>query len=157
LAHADLRGAHLGAADLEDADLDYADLRGASFESAEVPAYLAGASFAHARLSGHTAPGGPNEARTRQQEQPPRSPKPPGDARPSRIVKVFNGDTIELAHLGWSRLIGVHVPDTSYDAHAPARDRIGVRARTLVTRMTRADDKVLVAPANPIREDKPGN
>jgi len=135
LEDADLRGACLAGANLHDAsfegtdlrnaDLDYTNLTGARFLVDGLGPAVQGATFYGARLDSnarslladdHVSLSGPRK--------PPPQPPVPVGAISSRVDGHSDGDTFELARLGWVRLIGMNAPDDLLPATAAATHRI---------------------------------
>jgi uncharacterized protein YjbI with pentapeptide repeats len=157
LAGADLQGAQLGGAKLQNADLDDANLQGAKFENVGVAANLSGASFSGAKLGKSPSQGAPSPATTDEHPAPPKPQSVPPGALTGRVVKIANGDTIELEHLGWVRLLGVDTPSVSDRSKAPApRERVGQLASGLTASLAPVHSDIRYTPPHPQREDKAG-
>lgn len=116
LAGADLRNARFGGANLGGADLDRADLRGARLIFAGLPANLAGASIAGAKIEPsqrhyfkHAAAVTPGLRRTLLAGG-----RMPAHTLVGRITDVYDGQTAYVVPLGWVRLIGVTVPNLDF-------------------------------------------
>jgi uncharacterized protein YjbI with pentapeptide repeats/endonuclease YncB( thermonuclease family) len=136
LADADLRRAVVGGADLSGAILSDADLRGARLERDGVPANLVGAWLARVKVDSSARGFLPHEVGgshgTRAAAQP--SPKAPPESVADRVIRVSDGDTVELERRGWVRLIGIDAPDLN--------DPVGSDAKRFVEREVRRDDAV---------------
>lgn len=175
VAHANLTGASLGGANLEGADLDYAHLQGASFMHDGVSAYLAGASFygAHldhlpsdttgasfygavigSRATAHRVSTGAHQAQAGMSRVRPI----PRGALKARVVDIYDGQTFELTHLRWVRLIGVHAPGLNDRALDPnARHQFGHLAVSFVRTHMPLNSYVWYMLGNKRHEDKPGD
>jgi uncharacterized protein YjbI with pentapeptide repeats len=107
LADAKLNEAILGGADLRDAVLTGANLKDAILERDGVPANLDGAAIAEVKADGV---GVMTRSRPPVMGADPEREPMPAKAVADRIVEVSDGDTIELAELGWVRLLGIDAP-----------------------------------------------
>jgi uncharacterized protein YjbI with pentapeptide repeats/endonuclease YncB( thermonuclease family) len=135
LAGANLRHAHISGVDFTGADLTGADLRSAQLELDGVPTYLR-----HAWVHGIQLEPARRVylARDHTAARPaPQSSDPPAPAHADRVVRVWDGDTIEFHDLGWVRLIGVDAPRRN--------EPIGATARAFVQRLLPAGREVRYA------------
>lgn len=56
---------------------------------------------------------------------------------PAQVLKVVDGDTVELAGVGTVRLIGIDAPESGYNQRTsgPEEVRLGLEAKTFLTRL----------------------
>ena len=155
LRDAELAGAHLRGADLRDADLRGASLPGADLRFATLSGDLRGAVFAadfrpahldHVVLTDATwdettswPAGFDPKAAVAAAARPVASPAVPTAAKDDRVVRIGDGDTIELDRLGVVRLLGIDAPQAD------------TRPPECFAEAATADAKDLLAPGSRVR------